>query len=102
MPFLLPTVAPESEEEFDAYDALDTLLSSGAVSSAMGWAIAQGEELVNNLPLLREIKCSLRGKFKGRSIPNRSKLLFFLKQVMCLVATVMLLVHNILSVIMYM
>ena len=65
MPFLLPSVMPETEEQYGAFDELDSLVSSGELSSALGWAVAQGKCLDDNLSLQKEIKCSLRGKFKG-------------------------------------
>lgn len=75
-------MTPDTEEEHDAFDALETLRTSGAISSAVGWAVAQGKVLERNPHILKDIKCSLRGKYKGRSMQNRAILLFFLKQVM--------------------
>ena len=61
MPFVLSSVIPETEEQYAAFEELVSLLSSGALSSAQGWAVAQEKCLEDNLSLQNEIKCSLRG-----------------------------------------
>ena len=41
VPFMYPTVAPESDQEQTAYDRIDEMLSTGEISRAVGWAIKQ-------------------------------------------------------------
>ena len=79
VPFVLPSVIPETEEQYAAFEELVSLLSSGTLSSALGWAVAQGKCLEDNLSLQKEIKCSLRGSsFHAGSFDSS---IFFLKQV---------------------
>ena len=73
VPFVLPSVIPETEEQYAAFEELVSLLSSGALSSALGWAVAQGKCLEDNLSLQKEIKCSLRGSsFHAESFDSSS------------------------------
>ena len=79
MCFNLPTVAPATDEEEEAFAELDDLLLSGELSSAIGWAIAQGKLLLSNRDEIRELKKMTQ--LHGRSSQNWAILLFFVKQV---------------------
>ncbi len=41
MPFNMPEVSPQNDEQQEAFDALDDILEDRKPSSAMGWAFQQ-------------------------------------------------------------
>ena len=87
--FKLPPVAPVTCEEEEVFIELEQLISSGTLSSSIGWAIAQGKALLSQQGRdeVLEIKEKLRGIYHGRSLQNWALLMFFLKRVRCHVLT---------------
>ena len=81
--FKRPSVSPVDEEEEKVFAELEQLLSSGMMSSMIGWAICQGTAVA--APEGREevvaIMEGLRGLHQGRALKNWGLLLFFLKKV---------------------
>ena len=80
--FKHPSVGPVDEEVEKVFAELEQLLSSGMMSSMIGWAICQGTVVA--APEGREevvaIMEGLHGLHQGRAL-NWGLLLFFLKKV---------------------
>ena len=70
--FKRPSVSPVDEEEEKVFAELEQLLSSGMMSSMIGWAICQGTAVA--APEGREevvaIMEGLRGLHQGRALKN--------------------------------
>ena len=83
IPFSEPSVAPDTDEEEEAFTEFEDLILSGEVSSAIGWAIKQRQVLLDDRgsSAVKELKERLRGIFHGRTCQNWAVLLFFLKEV---------------------
>ena len=75
-------MCPESEEEEDAFDELEDLVSTNRLSAAVGWAIQLRKEVLLNGDQIRELKRELYGSFRGRSAMNWAILLFFAEKVL--------------------
>ena len=56
IPFEQPTICPESDEEEDAFDELEDLVSSNRLSVAVGWAIQLRKEVLLNGDRIRGLK----------------------------------------------
>ena len=82
IPFEQPPVCQESEEEEDAFDELEDLVSTNRLSAAVGWAIQLRKEVLLNGDRIRELKRELYGSFCGRSAINWAILLFFAEKVL--------------------
>ena len=80
VPFSKPTVAPQNEEQQEAFDELDEMLEGKNPSNAVCWAIQQGNILVDKAEL-QEMRRLLKGVFKGRSQRNWALLTICAKQV---------------------
>ena len=76
MPFHAPSVAPVTDEEEYAFMELESIISSGELSSAIGWAIGCGSQLADRKGDILEM-CH----FSGRVLKNWGTVLFFLDQV---------------------
>ena len=81
IPFEQPTECPESDEEEDAFDELEGLVSSNRLSAAVGWAIQLRREVLLNGDRIRGLKRELYGSFQGRSAMNWALLLFVAEKV---------------------
>ena len=79
--FILPAIAPETDEEEVAFGELEELLASGEVSSAIGWAVSVGKNLEKARGHISSLASQLRGTFSGRLCKNWATLLFFLEKV---------------------
>lgn len=92
--FKTPSVAPTTEIEEDAFIELDSIISSGKLSSAIGWAICCGENLAELKKDILKYCKRLKGAFSGRDLKNWATLMFFLDQVWfknlweCLIQTI--------------
>ena len=75
--FKSPSVAPENDEEEDAFSDLDALVASGLMSSAIGWAISVGENLKQHREEMLSFSDTLKGSFGGRMRKNWATILFF-------------------------
>ena len=82
IPFEQPTICPESDEEEDAFDELEDLVSSNRLSAAVGWAIQLRKEVLLNGDRIRGLKRELYGSFQGRSAMNWALLLFIAEKVL--------------------
>lgn len=80
VPFRIPSITPETEEQQSAFDALEDMLDDHRPSSAIGWAISQRDEL-RNKAAIREMKALLKGPFQGRTTGNWALVLVCTKQV---------------------
>jgi hypothetical protein len=80
LPFKKPTIAPSTDEEQDAFDYLEELIESQAISSSIGWIIRQGN-ILKDKEEMKSMKSHLRRYYKGRSITNWSLLALCAKQV---------------------
>ena len=83
IPFKQPMVGPVDDEEEEVFAELEQLLSSGVMSSMIGWAICQGTAVAapDGKKEVAAIKEGLRGLHQGRTLKNWGLLLFFLKKV---------------------
>ena len=81
MPFESPSVAPTTDEEEEAFMELDSIISSGELSSAIGWAIGCGSHLAQKKSDILNMCHKLKGTFSGRVLKNWGTVLFFLDQV---------------------
>ena len=83
IPFKEPQIGPVSEDEDDTFAEFESLLSSGVLSSMVGWAIQQGKTVAttDGKEEVLELKESIRGIFQGRNCQNWALLLFFVKEV---------------------
>lgn len=81
MKFNPPSVAPSTDEEEEAFMELESIIASGQLSSAIGWAIRCGENLAQRKRDLLNLGKKLKGAFSGRVLKNWATLLFFLDQV---------------------
>ena len=97
IPFKGPSIGPVSEEE-DVFAELEDVVSSGVMSSMIGWAIHQGKAVAapEGRDEIVAIKECLRGTYQGRSLQNWGLLLFFLKKVCIILYPPFFCVHNIL------
>ena len=77
VPFAYPTVAPESDQEQEAYDRIDEMLSTGQISQAIGWAIKQRQTFLDGMEEVKELRSIIRSSVKGRAATNWAVLLFF-------------------------
>ena len=82
IPFEQPPVCSESEEEEDAFDELEDLVSTNRLSAAVRWAIQLRKEVLLNGDQIRELKRELYGSFRSRSAMNWAILLFFAEKVL--------------------
>ena len=74
--FKAPSVCPTTDIEEDAFVELDSIISSGQLSSAIGWAIRCGDNLAERRKdILKHCK-RLKGAFCGRDLKNWATLLF--------------------------
>ena len=80
VPFPKPTVAPQNEEQQEAFDELEEMLEEKNPSNAVCWAIQQGHILVDKAEL-QEMRRLLKGFFKGRAQRNWALLTISAKQV---------------------
>ena len=80
IPFKEPQIGPVSEDEDDTFAEFESFLSSGVLSSMVGWAIQQGKTVAttDGKEEVLELKESIRGIFQGQ---NWALLLFFVKKV---------------------
>ena len=53
VPFVYPTVAPETDAEWEAFDRIDEMVSSHKLSKYIRWAIWQCKALMNRLTQLK-------------------------------------------------
>lgn len=79
--FKTPSVAPTTEVEEDAFMELDSIISSGKLSSAIGWAIRCGENLAEHKKDILKYCKRLKGAFNGRDLKNWATLTYFIDQV---------------------
>ena len=78
----MPIVAPQSDVDDEAFAELDDILSSGNVSSAIGWAIRTGEGLEGKKrEEILSFSRKLKGLFTGRVCKNWAMPLFFVDKV---------------------
>ena len=84
VPFTMPTVSPQNEEQQEAFDTLDDILEDKQPSAAVCWAIQQ-HAVVTQKHEIRQMKQSLQGSFKGRAQRNWALLTLCGKQVCTLV-----------------
>ena len=80
MPFEAPSVAPTTDEEEMAFMKLDSIISSGELASAIGWAIGCGCHLAQKRSDILDMCHKLKGAFSGRVLKNWAQY-FFLDQV---------------------
>ena len=80
VPFELPSVAPSTAEEEEAFMELDSITASGELSSAIGWAIFCGNNLAQKKSDILEMCYKLKGAFSGRVLKNWGTLLYFLNE----------------------
>lgn len=71
IPFSKPSIAPESEDQEEAFEIVDELIDNQQLSQAVGWIISLSEA-VNSKQQLKEMKEKLRDSFKGRCLMNWS------------------------------
>lgn len=81
VPFECPSVCPASDEEEEAFMELDSIISSGELSSSIAWAIGCGNRLSHDKDEIREFCSKLKGSFSGRVLKNWGTLLYFLNKV---------------------
>ena len=81
--FKEPAIAPCNDNEEDTFTEFEELISSGKMSTMVGWAISLGKAVSSTAGKKEvvEIKEMLRGTYNGRNLQNWSLLLFFLKKV---------------------
>ena len=80
IPFVKPSVDPETEEEHDAYDDIEEILQTNVLSSLIGWVITLGN-ILRDKGVIKSVKDDLRRHFKGRGLTNWSLLLTCTRQV---------------------
>ena len=68
-PFKSPAIAPSTEEEQDAFDELDDILTEGTLSTACGWVVRVGQCL-HDRQIVREMAARFRPHFPGRQAIN--------------------------------
>lgn len=88
-PFLKPSIASIPDEQQQAYEELEDMLTEGMLSSVCGWAIKQEEMLLKQAEV-KHMKALLRLHFQGRSATNWTFLAICLKQVRCTIMLLML------------
>lgn len=79
-PFKSPAIAPSSEEEQDAFDELDDILTEGSLSAACGWVVRLGQCL-HNRGIVMEMCTLLRPHFPGRQAMNWALVAVCVKEV---------------------
>ena len=79
IPFKEPSIGPSNEDKQDTFTEFECLISSGVMSSMVGWAIQQGKAVTDQegRDEVVAIKDTLRGVYSGRSCQNWALLLFF-------------------------
>ena len=76
MPFEAPSVAPTTDEEEMAFMKLDSIISSGELASAIGWAIGCGCHLAQKRSDILDMCHKLKGAFSGRVLKNWAQYFF--------------------------
>ena len=79
VPFVKPSVDPETEKQHDAYDDIEEILKTNVLSSLIGWVITIGNILCDK-GVIKSVKDDLRRHFKGRGFTNWSLLLTCARQ----------------------
>ena len=69
VPFSKPSIAPSTDQEQEAFEELEDMLSEGTLSSVCGWAISLEKVLVNK-EKVREMKSVVREHLEGRFASN--------------------------------
>ena len=73
--FKLLKVVPANNEDDDTFAELDMLLTSGRMSSAIGWVVGCGEDLECHREEILSFADMLKGTFSGRMKKNWATIL---------------------------
>ena len=82
--FREPTIGPANEEKEETFTEFEDIISTGTMSSIVGWSILQRKAVVSaeGKEKVLDIKEKLLGVFQGRNLQNWALLLFFVKKVL--------------------
>ena len=83
VPYESPSLASTTDEEEKAFMKLDSIISSGELPSAIGWAIGCGCHLAQKKSDILDMCHKLKGAFSGRVLKNWGTV-YFLDQVIAI------------------